>query len=102
MLIFCFSFVTSRISRRRLLIGVRSPTTEICTRYAIAQRCPRFFYIGLSRKATQRSEISGVGETEGKLVHFDGAMVFMADDLLCATTALLRKRSRSGLDPVEL
>ncbi|EPS71416.1 hypothetical protein M569_03328 [Genlisea aurea] len=35
-------------------------------------------------------EASG-GETGGKLVHFDGPMVFSADDLLCATAEIMGK-----------
>ncbi|KAL2896053.1 putative leucine-rich repeat receptor-like protein kinase IMK3 [Bienertia sinuspersici] len=31
------------------------------------------------------------GETGGKLVHFDGPMVFTADDLLCATAEIMGK-----------
>ncbi|KAG6418490.1 hypothetical protein SASPL_120694 [Salvia splendens] len=36
-------------------------------------------------------EGSGGGETGGKLVHFDGPMVFGADDLLCATAEIMGK-----------
>ncbi|CAA2969726.1 probable leucine-rich repeat receptor kinase IMK3 [Olea europaea subsp. europaea] len=35
-------------------------------------------------------EASG-GETGGKLVHFDGPMIFTADDLLCATAEIMGK-----------
>lgn len=35
-------------------------------------------------------EASG-GETGGKLVHFDGPLVFSADDLLCATAEIMGK-----------
>ncbi|XP_059627935.1 probably inactive leucine-rich repeat receptor-like protein kinase IMK2 [Cornus florida] len=34
---------------------------------------------------------AGGGETGGKLVHFDGPMVFTADDLLCATAEIMGK-----------
>ncbi|KAK8517176.1 hypothetical protein V6N12_032373 [Hibiscus sabdariffa] len=37
------------------------------------------------------SEVEAGGETGGKLVHFDGPMVFAADDLLCATAEIMGK-----------
>lgn len=37
------------------------------------------------------SEVEASGETGGKLVHFDGPMVFSADDLLCATAEIMGK-----------
>ncbi|KAH6790418.1 meristematic receptor-like kinase [Perilla frutescens var. frutescens] len=36
-------------------------------------------------------EVEASGETGGKLVHFDGPMVFSADDLLCATAEIMGK-----------
>ncbi|GAA0138663.1 transmembrane signal receptor [Lithospermum erythrorhizon] len=36
-------------------------------------------------------EVEATGETGGKLVHFDGPMVFTADDLLCATAEIMGK-----------
>nr|GLL20973.1 probable leucine-rich repeat receptor-like protein kinase IMK3 [Ipomoea trifida] len=36
-------------------------------------------------------EVEAAGETGGKLVHFDGPMVFAADDLLCATAEIMGK-----------
>ncbi|KAK9014554.1 hypothetical protein V6N11_005708 [Hibiscus sabdariffa] len=36
-------------------------------------------------------EVEPGGETGGKLVHFDGPMVFTADDLLCATAEIMGK-----------
>ncbi|KAE8714845.1 leucine-rich repeat receptor-like protein kinase IMK2 [Hibiscus syriacus] len=36
-------------------------------------------------------EVEAGGETGGKLVHFDGPMVFAADDLLCATAEIMGK-----------
>lgn len=35
--------------------------------------------------------VEGSGETGGKLVHFDGPLVFTADDLLCATAEIMGK-----------
>ncbi|KAE8689629.1 leucine-rich repeat receptor-like protein kinase IMK2 [Hibiscus syriacus] len=40
---------------------------------------------------TPAGEIEPGGETGGKLVHFDGPMVFTADDLLCATAEIMGK-----------
>ncbi|KAL0341231.1 UNVERIFIED_CONTAM: putative leucine-rich repeat receptor-like protein kinase IMK3 [Sesamum radiatum] len=37
------------------------------------------------------SEVEASGETGGKLVHFDGPLVFSADDLLCATAEIMGK-----------
>lgn len=37
------------------------------------------------------SEVEAAGENGGKLVHFDGPMVFTADDLLCATAEIMGK-----------
>ncbi|GFP86579.1 probable leucine-rich repeat receptor-like protein kinase imk3 [Phtheirospermum japonicum] len=37
------------------------------------------------------AEVEAGGETGGKLVHFDGPMVFSADDLLCATAEIMGK-----------
>ncbi|KAL3650318.1 putative leucine-rich repeat receptor-like protein kinase imk3 [Castilleja foliolosa] len=37
------------------------------------------------------AEVDASGEMGGKLVHFDGPMVFGADDLLCATAEILGK-----------
>ncbi|GAA0158018.1 transmembrane signal receptor [Lithospermum erythrorhizon] len=37
------------------------------------------------------SEVEAAGETGGRLVHFDGPMVFTADDLLCATAEIMGK-----------
>lgn len=36
-------------------------------------------------------EVEASGETGGKLVHFDGPLVFSADDLLCATAEIMGK-----------
>jgi hypothetical protein len=36
-------------------------------------------------------EVESGGEAGGKLVHFDGPMVFTADDLLCATAEIMGK-----------
>ncbi|KAH0660509.1 hypothetical protein KY289_029257 [Solanum tuberosum] len=36
-------------------------------------------------------EAAGGGDTGGKLVHFDGPIVFTADDLLCATAEIMGK-----------
>ncbi|KAL2526729.1 inactive leucine-rich repeat receptor-like protein kinase IMK2 [Abeliophyllum distichum] len=36
-------------------------------------------------------EVEASGETGGKLVHFDGPMIFTADDLLCATAEIMGK-----------
>ncbi|KZV57373.1 hypothetical protein F511_28604 [Dorcoceras hygrometricum] len=36
-------------------------------------------------------EVEASGETGGKLVHFDGPIVFSADDLLCATAEIMGK-----------
>ncbi|CAI9772200.1 unnamed protein product [Fraxinus pennsylvanica] len=36
-------------------------------------------------------EVEVSGETGGKLVHFDGPMIFTADDLLCATAEIMGK-----------
>ncbi|KAG6735099.1 hypothetical protein I3842_01G304300 [Carya illinoinensis] len=36
-------------------------------------------------------EVEASGEAGGKLVHFDGPMVFTADDLLCATAEIMGK-----------
>lgn len=36
-------------------------------------------------------EVEASGETGGKLVHFDGNMIFTADDLLCATAEIMGK-----------
>ncbi|XP_027162393.1 probably inactive leucine-rich repeat receptor-like protein kinase IMK2 [Coffea eugenioides] len=36
-------------------------------------------------------EVEAAGEAGGKLVHFDGPMVFTADDLLCATAEIMGK-----------
>eukprot|EP00268_Persea_americana_P016096 TRINITY_DN17632_c0_g1_i2.p1 TRINITY_DN17632_c0_g1~~TRINITY_DN17632_c0_g1_i2.p1 ORF type:complete len:923 (+),score=157.10 TRINITY_DN17632_c0_g1_i2:134-2770(+) len=37
------------------------------------------------------TEVESGGETGGKLVHFDGPLVFTADDLLCATAEIMGK-----------
>ncbi|GER46503.1 leucine-rich repeat receptor-like protein kinase family protein [Striga asiatica] len=37
------------------------------------------------------AEVEAGGETGGKLVHFDGPLVFSADDLLCATAEIMGK-----------
>ncbi|KAL5732944.1 hypothetical protein ACOSQ2_032636 [Xanthoceras sorbifolium] len=37
------------------------------------------------------AEVEAGGEAGGKLVHFDGPMVFTADDLLCATAEIMGK-----------
>ncbi|KAF8394857.1 hypothetical protein HHK36_018794 [Tetracentron sinense] len=37
------------------------------------------------------TEIESGGEVGGKLVHFDGALLFTADDLLCATAEIMGK-----------
>ncbi|KAK6145579.1 hypothetical protein DH2020_022399 [Rehmannia glutinosa] len=37
------------------------------------------------------AEVEASGETGGKLVHFDGPLVFSADDLLCATAEIMGK-----------
>ncbi|CAK9160620.1 unnamed protein product [Ilex paraguariensis] len=37
------------------------------------------------------ADVEAGGETGGKLVHFDGPMVFTADDLLCATAEIMGK-----------
>ncbi|XP_073305333.1 probable leucine-rich repeat receptor-like protein kinase IMK3 [Primulina huaijiensis] len=42
-------------------------------------------------KGTPAGEVEASGETGGKLVHFDGPMVFSADDLLCATAEIMGK-----------
>ncbi|XP_071917909.1 probable leucine-rich repeat receptor-like protein kinase IMK3 [Coffea arabica] len=36
-------------------------------------------------------EVEAAGEAGGKIVHFDGPMVFTADDLLCATAEIMGK-----------
>ncbi|KAM3309043.1 inactive leucine-rich repeat receptor-like protein kinase IMK2 [Capsicum chacoense] len=36
-------------------------------------------------------EVEAAGDTGGKLVHFDGPIVFTADDLLCATAEIMGK-----------
>ncbi|XP_031253668.1 probably inactive leucine-rich repeat receptor-like protein kinase IMK2 [Pistacia vera] len=39
----------------------------------------------------EAGEVEAGGETGGKLVHFDGPLVFTADDLLCATAEIMGK-----------
>ncbi|KAF9597498.1 hypothetical protein IFM89_019025 [Coptis chinensis] len=41
--------------------------------------------------AAVRSEVEAGGDSGGKLVHFDGQLVFTADDLLCATAEIMGK-----------
>ncbi|MQL94450.1 hypothetical protein Taro_027103 [Colocasia esculenta] len=41
--------------------------------------------------AVAGTEVESGGDTGGKLVHFDGPLVFTADDLLCATAEIMGK-----------
>ncbi|XWS74756.1 hypothetical protein CRYUN_Cryun01aG0025000 [Craigia yunnanensis] len=70
--------------RRRATSKAKDGQTTTRTAAAAAAR-------GEKGTAPAGGEVEAGGEAGGKLVHFDGPMVFAADDLLCATAEIVGK-----------
>lgn len=80
MLILCCILLYCLIRKRR---GVSKKEGEGA---AVVGRAPR-----AEKGAPSGGQEVEAGEAGGKLVHFDGPMVFTADDLLCATAEIMGK-----------
>ncbi|CAH9105299.1 unnamed protein product [Cuscuta epithymum] len=66
---------------------------KVSSKHRTSEKAATEGAVASSGKATSENEGSGGGEGGGggKLVHFDGAFVFTADDLLCATAEIMGK-----------
>ncbi|GMI72622.1 inflorescence meristem receptor-like kinase 2 [Hibiscus trionum] len=86
LLVLCLILLCCLI-RRRAASKEKDGETKIGAASASAAAAAR------GEKGIQPSagEVEPGGETGGKLVHFDGPMVFAADDLLCATAEIMGK-----------
>ncbi|XP_077214289.1 putative leucine-rich repeat receptor-like protein kinase IMK3 [Tasmannia lanceolata] len=79
LLLLCFVLICCLIRRRTSSIKKSAASARGAT--------PR----GEKPGPTTGTEVESGGEAGGKLVHFDGPMVFTADDLLCATAEIMGK-----------
>ncbi|MBA0811308.1 hypothetical protein Gohar_003222 [Gossypium harknessii] len=84
LLVVCLILLCFLIRRRATSKAKEGQTT---TRAAAASAAAR----GEKGIPPSAGEVEAGGEAGGKLVHFDGPMVFTADDLLCATAEIMGK-----------
>ncbi|XWS65791.1 hypothetical protein CRYUN_Cryun05aG0143900 [Craigia yunnanensis] len=83
LLVLCFILLCCLIRRRAKSKAKNGQTTDRAVAAAAAR--------GEKGTPPAGGEVEAGGEAGGKLVHFDGPMVFTADDLLCATAEIMGK-----------
>ncbi|OMO50019.1 hypothetical protein CCACVL1_30690, partial [Corchorus capsularis] len=84
LLVLCFILLCILIRRRATTKAKDGQTTSRAAAAASAAR-------GEKGTPVTAGEVEAGGEAGGKLVHFDGPMIFTADDLLCATAEIMGK-----------
>ncbi|XVF24191.1 hypothetical protein REPUB_Repub13aG0106300 [Reevesia pubescens] len=83
LLVLCFILLCCLIRRRATSKAKDGQTTSRAAASAAAR--------GEKGTPSAGGEVEAGGEAGGKLVHFDGPVVFAADDLLCATAEIMGK-----------
>ncbi|XP_022743351.1 probably inactive leucine-rich repeat receptor-like protein kinase IMK2 [Durio zibethinus] len=83
LLVLCFILLCCLIRRRATSKAKNGQTTNRAAATAAAR--------GEKGTPPAVGEVEAGGEAGGKLVHFDGPLVFTADDLLCATAEIMGK-----------
>ncbi|OMO75901.1 hypothetical protein COLO4_25800 [Corchorus olitorius] len=83
LLVLCFILLCILIRRRATTKAKDGQTTSRAAAAAAAR--------GEKGTPVTAGEVEAGGEAGGKLVHFDGPMIFTADDLLCATAEIMGK-----------